>query len=358
MQEGITFFQTGIPSGTASSSVAVYCPAGGAPTCVGGTLIKAQVSTGSSLLIGNLTAPFLHINVAYVYQVQSPVINTAGNIRYFPTPPTSGTVTLTLGFPNQEVFLQFTPQYLLQAYSDPLWTSTISASGVNGTNVFGPDSSQSLLSLWLVPGSTLTLTASVNPLQFTVQPGWIQWTDSSGCAVVGTGACGYGSPVPTPLTIMMAAPASEVANFNESLVAQVIPSTEGAYAGETVTTTVWSFGGIGTGTVSVNPALLPPGVTVSFYVCDPTCGAPQPNTLNFATSTDPPIGAGIQMQVTVSSSTTVFGAFAIPITVSYAGAAGQPEGPAGSTGWPLAQSSPSTSSRLRLRPWAPRTLSG
>ena len=264
----------------------------------------------------------------YTFVVSSPATNGADNERFFATRSPG---PLPSAWPTRRDH----PALLhgaVQARGDQRPALDCDDHGelhVNGTSGPGVASSQSMLSIWLVPGATATLSAVVNPLQFTIQPDFVQWTDSGQCLNIGVPACDNEST----LGVTVNAPDTETANYIVPMALEIVPPAESAFAGESVQTTVWVFGGIGTGTVFINPARLPAGVTVSFFICSPVCGAPSPNTMDFQTSTDPPTGRDPDAS-DCRGHATIHGAFLIPVNVTYSGAAGQPGGACGTVGQP------------------------
>src|SRR5208283_1617946 len=145
-----------------------------------GQVAKTGTSTSSQLLIPNL--PY----GTYSYVILYPTLNGAGNIRWFSTPTyTKCTTTpascstnppLSVANPSETVSITFSPQYLVQANNNPAYTSWIQAISANFDNGTGnpitllcnesppplqPGCSDGLLSIWLLPGSTVTLASTV-----------------------------------------------------------------------------------------------------------------------------------------------------------------------------------------------------
>ena len=117
---------------------------------------------------------------------------------------------------------------------------------------------------------------------------WIGWTGTN---------CSPSTPCTTASITVSSLESSawRTANFYVPLTLTIYPSdVQDASLGETVTTTVYTYGGTGSITLSVNP---PAGIQMSFYTCNPVtdqCTAPI-DTITFPSSViiNPPPGPGL-----------------------------------------------------------------
>ena len=166
-----------------------------------GQVVKVGASSTTALLIANL--PYATYNFIIAYPTvnarrQHPVALDS-TFTTCTTTPASCSVTLNAANPSKSVLVTFTPQYLVLANSNPLWTSTIRITNVvNGTvpvvvactsdlHASGPGCNEFSLQVWLLADSSATLVSSVTyPALFSglglPGPAWQQWT-GTGCAI-------------------------------------------------------------------------------------------------------------------------------------------------------------------------------